>query len=436
MAKPHELLITEALALIRSGSLSPLELVESVLDRIAATEPRVGAWVHVDASAARAQARQIQEGGDFSGRLAGIPMGFKDLYDVQGMPTAAGFKPWENKIAKTDADVVANLRAQGMIPLGKTVTTQFAFSDPPESTRNPWSLDRTASGSSSGSGASVAARQVCAALGTQTTGSNLRPAAYNGIIGFKPSYGLLSRRGIEPLAWSMDHPGILARSVEDAALILDAMVKQPGGYQDAAQAPQKPRFGILKEWVALACPEIRSNVENVANTFAKAGAEVRELKIGVDLNLIKATQWTLLQVEALELHRDLFAREKEHYAPRMRAMLEVAHTMPAWAYVKAERMRARIRAAVEALFEQVDCLLSPVSPDLPPLISEQTTGDYSFLSAWSMLGLPAFSVPAGLTNAGLPLAIQLAAPRGQEAEAIRAVAWSEGVLGRLPAPPL
>lgn len=436
MAKPHELLITEALSLIRSGALSPLELVDSVLDRIAATEPRVGAWVHIDASAARAQAKQIQERRDFGARLAGIPIGFKDLYDVKGMPTAAGFKPWENKIATTDADVVANLRAQGMIPLGKTVTTQFAFSDPPMLTRNPWSLDRTASGSSSGSGASVGARQVCAALGTQTTGSNLRPAAYNGIVGFKPSYGLLSRRGVEPLAWSMDHPGILARSVEDAALILDCMVEQSGEYQNAAQAPQKPRFGLLTDWAELACPEIRNNIENVSKTFENAGAEVKPLKVGVDLDLIKATQWTLLQVEALELHRDLFAREKNHYAPRMRAMLEVAHTMPAWAYARAERLRARIRAAVDALFEQVDCLLSPVSPDLPPLISEQTTGDYSFLSAWSMLGLPAFSVPAGLTDSRLPLAIQLAAQRGREAHAIRAAAWSEGVLGRLPPPPL
>jgi Asp-tRNA(Asn)/Glu-tRNA(Gln) amidotransferase A subunit family amidase len=433
MAKPHELLITEALAAIRSGSLSPLELVDSVLDRIEATEPRIAAWVHIDASTARARAKRIQERRDFSGRLAGIPMGFKDLYDVEDMPTAAGFKPWQNRIAQTDADVVASLRAQGMVPLGKTVTTQFAFSDPPP-TRNPWSLDRTASGSSSGSGASVAARQICAALGTQTTGSNLRPAAYNGIVGFKPSYGLLSRRGIEPLAWSMDHPGILARSVEDAALILDSMVARSGSYQDAAQASQKPRFGLLTDWVEVASPEIRSNVENVAKTFVSAGAEVKELKIGVDLEVIKAAQWTLLQVEALELHRSLFAREKDHYAPRMRAMLEVAHTMPAWAHVKAERLRRRIRAAVDVLFAQVDCLLSPVSPDLPPLISEQTTGDYSFLSAWSMLGLPAFSVPSGLTDAGLPLAIQLGARRGHDEHAIRAAAWSETVLGRLPPP--
>ena len=435
MAQPHDLLITEALAAFRSGSLSPLELVDSVLERIEATEPRVAAWVHIDAPAARARARQIQERRDFAGRLAGIPMGFKDLYDVEGMPTAAGFKPWQDKVARTDADVVANLRAQGMIPLGKTVTTQFAFSDPPP-TRNPWDLDRTASGSSSGSGASVAARQVCAALGTQTTGSNLRPAAYNGIVGLKPSYGLLSRRGIDPLAWSMDHPGILARSVEDAALILDAMAARDGGYQKAAQAPQQPRFGLLTDWVGLACPEIRRNVERVAKTFACAGAAVEEVTIGIDLEVIKAAQWTLLQVEALELHRDLFAREKDHYAPRMRAMLEVAHTMPAWAYVKAERLRRRIRAAVDALFERVDCLLAPVSPDLPPRISEQTTGDYSFLAAWSMLGLPAFSIPAGLTEAGLPLAIQLAARRGHDAHAIRAAAWSEGVLGRLPPPRL
>lgn len=435
MAKPHELLVKDAVAAIRSGSLSPLELLESVLDRIEQTEPRLRAWVHIDASGAKAHARRIQDRREFGGRLPGIPMGFKDLYDVQGMPTAAGFKPWARRIASSDADVVANLRSNGMVPVGKTVTTQFAFSDPP-ATRNPWDLERTASGSSSGSGASVAARQVCAALGTQTTGSNLRPAAYSGIVGFKPSYGLLSRRGIEPLAWSMDHPGILARSVEDAALILDAMVTGAPRFQQAATEAPPLRFGLLTDWMALACPEIRTNMERVAKTFADAGAEVQELKIPLDLEMIKATQWTLLQAEALELHRDLFAREKEHYAPRMRAMIEVAHTLPAWAYLKAERLRRRIRAAVDASFDEVDCLLSPVSPDLPPLISEGTTGDFSFLSAWSLLGLPAFSVPAGLTAGGLPLAIQLAARRGHDERAIQAAAWSESVLGRLPPPPL
>jgi aspartyl-tRNA(Asn)/glutamyl-tRNA(Gln) amidotransferase subunit A len=435
MAKPHELLITEALKEIRAGSLSPLELADSMIERIEATDPLIAAWVHVDAAGARKHARQIQDRRAFDGRLAGIPMGFKDLYDVEGMPNAAGFKPWQNRIASKDADVVARLREQGMVPLGKTVTTQFAFSDPPP-TRNPWNLERTASGSSSGSGASVAARQVTAALGTQTTGSNLRPAAYNGIVGFKPSYGLLSRRGIEPLAWSMDHPGILGRSVEDVGLVLDAMMTGEPGFQKAAQSPQKPSFGLLIDWVALAGPEIRRNMERSAKVLAGAGAEVKDVKIGIDLELITAAQWTLLQVEALELHRDLFAREKEHYLPRMRAMVEVAHTMPAWAHVKAERLRRRIRAAVNALFDQVDCLLSPVSPDLPPLLSEGTTGDFAFLSAWSMLGLPAFSVPSGLTDTKLPLAIQIAARHGRDADVVRAAAWCESVLGRLPAPPL
>jgi aspartyl-tRNA(Asn)/glutamyl-tRNA(Gln) amidotransferase subunit A len=444
MAKPYELLVTDAVAAIRSGSLSPVELVESLLDRIQETEPRLRAWVQIDAAGAKAQARRIQEIRDFAGRLPGIPMGFKDLYDVKGLSTGAGFKPWEQKLAASDADAVANLRSHGTVALGKTVTTQFAFSDP-SATRNPWDLERTASGSSAGSGASVAARQVTAALGTQTTGSTLRPAAYNGIVGFKPSYGLLKRGGITPLAWSMDHPGILARSVEDAALILDAMHEaraagkngaEPGRFQKAARAPKPLRYGVLVDWVAVAGPEIRAGVEHAAKTLASAGAQVRELRIGVELETIKATQWTLLQVEALELHRSLFAAEKEHYAPRMRAMMEVAHTLPAWAYPKAERLRRRIRAAVDALFEEVDCLLSPVSPDLPPLMSEGTTGDFSFLAAWSLLGLPAFSVPAGLTAGGLPLAIQLAARHSHDERAVQAAAWSEGVLGRLPAPPL
>lgn len=443
MAEPYELLITEAVAAIRAGSLSPLELVDSLLARIEQTESRVRAWVHVDAEGARAQARMLETSRDFGGWLAGVPMGFKDLYDVRGLPTAAGFAPWARRIATDDATVVGNLRSHGMIALGKTVTTQFAFSDPPL-TRNPWDLQRTASGSSSGSGASVAARQTTAALGTQTTGSNLRPAAYNGIVGFKPSHGLLSRRGIVPLAWSMDHPGILARSVEDAALILDSMLAPrvqnpapaPGRNQHVVRSPRPPRIGLLRDFQAVALPVIRDRVEYAARQFAAAGAQVHELTLPTDLEVIKATQWTLLQCEAAELHRNLFAQQKDHYGPRMRAMVEVAQTLPAWAYLRSQRLRARIRREVDALFDRVDCLLSPVSPDLPPLISAGTTGDYSLLAPWSLLGLPAASVPAGLTNEGLPLAIQLAARQGADATALSAARWCEQLLGRIGSPPL
>lgn len=443
MAEPYELLITEAVAAMRAGSLSPLELVDSLLARIERTESRVHAWVHIDAEGARAQARAREASRDFGGWLAGVPMGFKDLYDVRDLPTAAGFAPWARRIAPDDAAVVANLRSHGMIALGKTVTTQFAFSDPPD-TRNPWDLQRTASGSSSGSGASVAARQVTAALGTQTTGSNLRPAAYNGIVGFKPSYGLLSRRGIVPLAWSMDHPGILARSVADAALILEAMLEPrvnadappPGAHQQAVRSPRPPRFGLLRDFQAVALPVIRDGVEHAARQFAAAGAQVHEFSLSTELEVIKATQWTLFQSEAAELHRGLLAQAKEHYAPRMRAMVEVAQTLPAWAYLRSQRLRARIRREVHELFDRVDCLLSPVSPDLPPLISAGTTGDYSLLAPWSLLGLPAASVPAGLTAEGLPLAIQLAARHGADATALSAASWCEQVLGRIGPPPL
>ncbi|MFM9885054.1 MAG: amidase [Burkholderiales bacterium] len=443
MSSPCELLLHEAAAQIRAGSLSPVELIDDVLARIVHTEDRLHAWVHIDAERARAAARKHQEAGTTDGVLAGIPMGFKDLYDVRGLPTAAGFAPWRDRLATDDADVVAALRSHGMIPIGKTVTTQFAFSDPPP-TRNPWDLERTASGSSSGSGAAVAARQVTAALGTQTTGSNLRPAAYNGIVGFKPSYGSLSRRGIVPLAWSMDHPGILARCVRDAAILLDCMMvpratgngMRSGVFEAAALAPRPLRFGVLTEFCATAVPEIRAAVDGAVRTLGANGATVREIVLPIDLETIKATQWTLLQCEALELHRRLYSQEKGHYLPRMRTLVEGADTLPAWAYVKAMRMRRVIRKAVDEAFADVDCLLSPVSPDLPPLITENTTGDYSLLAAWSLLGLPAASIPIGLSVARLPLALQIAASYRRDDLMVTGAAWCESLLGRLAAPPL
>lgn len=443
MAEPYQLDLSQAVADIRSKRLSALELLESCLKRIDATDERLHAWTFIDPEGARAKARLIDATGSHTGLLSGIPLGFKDLFDIEGMPTMAGFEPWRTKIAARDAEIVSQLRMHGAVILGKTVTTQFAFADPPE-TRNPWDTTRSASGSSSGTGAAVAARQVPAALGTQTTGSNLRPAAYNGVVGYKPSYGLFSTAGILPLGWSMDHPGLMARNVQDLALLVDALHKPPvasggeaaGVYSRRARRAKAPRFGILPDFVRIALPEIRENILRVAHELERAGASVVEVRIPTSLDAIKATQWTLVLSEALELHRTLFAERPSDYAPRMRAMLEVAATLPAWAYLKAQRMRYRIRQEVEALWTDVDCLLSPVAPDLPALHSEGTTGDYSLLAAWSMLGLPAMSVPTGLSNGKLPMALQLACPFMQDEAVIEAAGFCENVLGRMPPPPI
>src|SRR5213593_1942099 len=214
--------VVEAAAEIRRGAVSPVALVEACLERIRALDGNVQAWAHVDEKGALAAARERAEEAKRStvrGPLHGIPVAVKDIFHVAGLPTTAGARPFAHSRPGEDAPSVARLRAAGAIVLGKTHTTQFAYRDPAP-TRNPWNLAHTPGGSSAGSAAAVAARMAPLALGSQTVGSVLRPAAYCGVVGFKPSHGRISAAGVVPLAWSLDHVGIFARTVEDCALAL------------------------------------------------------------------------------------------------------------------------------------------------------------------------------------------------------------------------
>src|SRR6266478_5368146 len=218
-------MIHQAADEIRQGRLSPTELLDPCLAQIDRHEPRVRAWVFVDRESARAQCEQLTQElsrGQNRGPLHGIPLGIKDIYDVFDWPTAAGSRLWAQSIARRDATVVERLRQAGAVFIGKTVTTQYASFDPPP-TRNPWHPGRTPGGSSSGSAAALACGMCLGALGSQTGGSITRPASYCGVAGCKPSYGRVSASGIVPLAPSMDHPGPIARSVRDLAILLQAI---------------------------------------------------------------------------------------------------------------------------------------------------------------------------------------------------------------------
>src|SRR5829696_2361833 len=263
MTTLHDLSVAEAARRIRQRDLSPVELVDALLDRIERSQPTLKALVTVDADGARAAAKAAEAAigrGEDGGPLHGVPFAAKDIYDAAGLPTTAGYGPLANSVAKSDSFTVARLKAAGAILVGKAVTTQFASSDP-SPTVNPWRADRTPAGSSSGSGAGVAARLVPIALGTQTGGSILRPAAYNGVVGLKPTYGRVSRQGIVPLSWTLDHAGPIVRSVEDAALVLGVIAghdpRDPQSldaevhdYQAALARPlTAPRLGLLVDFL-------------------------------------------------------------------------------------------------------------------------------------------------------------------------------------------
>src|SRR5215813_3872286 len=267
----------EAQRRIRDGKITATALLEACLDRIRALDGPLRAWTHVDQDGARGVARERDaetRAGRVRGPLHGVPVGIKDIFDVAGMPTTGGARPWRHRRATEDATAVARLRAAGAIIVGKTATTEFAYRDPAP-TRNPWNLGHTPGGSSAGSGAAVAARMISLASGSQTVGSVLRPAAYNGVVGLKPTHGLVPVDGVIPLAWSLDHVGVLARSVTDAGLALGVLM---GRVFDPVAA-RAPRLAVAGELIARCEPATAAQIQVVIDRLARAGASIVEAKL-------------------------------------------------------------------------------------------------------------------------------------------------------------
>src|SRR5712691_9580057 len=442
----HELTAAQAARLIRQREVSPVELVEALLARAGEIEPRLKAWVVLDPERALASARAakqlVVEGVELPS-LHGVPFGAKDIYDSAGLATAGGFRPYADRVPTSDAEPVARLKRAGAILLGKMVTTQFAYADP-SVTRNPWADERTPGGSSSGSAAGVAARLVPIALGSQTAGSVLRPAAYNGIVGFKPTYGRISKRGVFPLAWSLDHVGLLSRSVEDCGLFLAAVSgHDPADPTSANQAlplleldaePPTPRLGLVREAVQYATPRLREHLTSIAAQFEAAGAQVVELSLGEPLDLILAVHHVIMQTEVAAAHWQLIEQYPGSHEPRLRAYVEVGRLLPGAVYLHALRLRRRIRAAMRRSMASVDALLLPTAVDVAP--TRETTGDPSLQAPFSLVGFPSLSLPSGLTEPeGLPLAIQLAAAPWQEPRLLGVGRWCEAQLPPMAAPP-
>jgi aspartyl-tRNA(Asn)/glutamyl-tRNA(Gln) amidotransferase subunit A len=439
----HELTATQAARLIRERQLSPVELVQALLDRARDVDPRVQAWARLDPEGALAASRAAEAASGDLGSLHGVPFGAKDIFDTAGLVTAAGFAPYASRIPSRDAEAIARVKSQGAVLLGKMVTTQFAYADP-SPTRNPFHDERTPGGSSSGSAAGVAARMVPFAFGSQTAGSVLRPAAYNGVVGFKPTYGRVSKRGVLPLAWSLDHVGVLARSVADCELVLSAVAGyDPSDPHSVASQPpfapaeprtSPPRLGLVREALEFAEPRLRAHVQSIARNFEQAGAQVREVSFGESVHLIVAVQQLIMQTEAAAVHWQLLEQYPGAHQPRLRALVEVGRLLPGVSYIHALRLRRRIRASIRNSLAQVDALLLPTAVDVAP--GRESTGDPSLQAPFSLVGFPSISLPTGLNPDGLPLSVQLAALPWQEASLLSTATWCEALLPRMPAPRL
>ena len=425
--------ITGTTRRLRPGETTCVDVLQSCLDRIEQREHEVRAWVLVDRDGALVQARdldaELQAGRD-RGLLHGIPIGVKDIINVQGLPTSCGMTGWEGNTDPVDAAIVARLRAAGAIILGKTVSTPFAWVDPPV-TRNPWNLDRTPGGSSSGSAAAVACGMCLAALGTQTGGSITRPSAFCGVAGMKPTFGYIDDQGIFPFAPTLDHPGFIARSVADLRLIFE-VCRRPDlpAEQDAPWvrgAVDRPRLsrphGIFD---SLASSEMRATLSSALECLGDAGAEVCVFGSTHLFEPMLRDHRIIMAAEAAAAHRELGDAKPREYPPRIAELLREGEAIPGRDYLQACARLSRYRFAMNDWLQRVDALVTPAALGAAP--DPSTTGDPVFNSPWSLLGLPTVSFTIGLSADGLPLAVQLVGGRGLDLHLLRTAEWCETVI--------
>lgn len=433
MLNPLNLTLAQASAAIAARELSPVELVDAAVERIGAREPEINAFVSVWEVAAREQAleaeRDIQHG-RYRGPLHGIPIALKDLFDVAGQPTTASSRVRDGHRAEANSAVTDALLRSGAILLGKTHLHEFAFGLTTPQTRNPRDPERTSGGSSGGSAAAVAYGGAWAAMGTDTGGSIRVPAALCGLVGFKPTYGLVSRHGTTPLAWSLDHAGPMARTVEDIDLLLQTVMgfdardpasrKSPASFDINAQSGvQGLRIGIPRNYYFdhVAAP-VTAAVRRAAAHLEQQGAVLVEVDIPLADYLIP-TQWGLMVAEAASVHAKDIRQSASLYGDDVRTLLEAGQLLPAGDYLKAQRARHLIAQRWGSLFSEIDILLAPTVPQTAARIEQETFtwedgSQESVAEAYVRLcapanvtGLPALTVPFGKDHQGLPIGVQI-----------------------------
>ena len=447
MPEPRELTIREAVKRMNAGKLTAEKLIESCLERIHAREGIIHAWVEVYEQQALAEARRCDSEmrkGRPRGPLHGIPFGVKDIIDVRGQYTRCGTPVYPANIPREDALVIARLRNAGAIFLGKTETTPFANNDP-TITRNPWNPEHTPGGSSSGSGAAVADRMCPAALGTQTGGSLLRPAAYNGIVGFKATYGEVSNEGVLPNSWSIDHVGVHCRSVADAAILWPCIrEREPRPFARMPEPPLRsrrripgapPRLGYICEFFeAETSPEVLENLASVREKFLQAGAEIVEIAFPPSFAFVGACWSIIKQAELYAYHRHLFEAYRDDYPPKLKVRLEKGAAITGHEYVEHQQHRILFQREMCERMADVDAVIMPIASTTAPR-GLASTGSSIFNQPWSVSGFPALSLPTGLDANGLPFAMQMAVQPYGEERLLNTAAWCEKILAFKVSPP-
>ena len=448
MSDLHWLTAANAAAAIAARTVSPVELTTALLDRIARLDPRLHVFIRLDAEAAMTSARAAEAeimAGRPRGPLHGVPVGIKDIIDVAGLPTTCHSKILVDHVAAADAVCVAKLRGAGAIVLGKLSTHEFAIGGPSfdlpwPPARNPWNPEHHPGGSSSGSGAGVAGGLFPLALGSDTGGSVRNPASACGIVGLKPTYGLVSRRGVFPLSFTLDHVGPLTRTVADNALLLEAIAGHDPLDPGSAAAPaghfaggirrgvQGMRIGFIRHFHETdlpANPEVAAGLEQVARSLRQEGAEIRDIALP-SLGEFGAVNRIILQSEAWAIHGPWLRERPGDYGQLARRRLLPGAFLAAGDYVQAQRRRREMIALVEAALREVDVLMCASAMDPPSRIedAEETERTYprQARTPFNVTGHPALAMMAGLSSGGLPLSVQFVGRYFDEATVFQAAA--------------
>jgi Asp-tRNA(Asn)/Glu-tRNA(Gln) amidotransferase A subunit family amidase len=420
LAHPELLSASAARAAIASGQLTSERLVRACLERIDAREGEVKAWVNLDRNAALARAKALDRSSD-TGPLHGIPIAFKDIIDTATLPTTYGSPIYAEHRPVADAACVSLTRRAGAVMMGKTVTTEFAVRHP-NKTRNPHNLAHTPGGSSSGSAAAVGDHMVPLAFGTQTAGSIIRPAAYCGTVGYKPTIGQFSYVGVKLLSRSLDTLGAMARSVDDLVLLRSALMATPAHLPERTRAP---RIGFYRTpWWDRVEPSSQALLNDVAAQLGKAGADVVEVDIGPALAPLSEANVAIMAYEGCRSLAFELEFQAEKISQVLRDIMLPAQQMLYGEYAQALNVAASAREAVQATLLDFDVLLVPSAPGEAPL-GLTNTGNPLFNKAWTTVGNPCITLPAGRGPAGLPLGIQLVGNLYADEALLASARWVE-----------
>ncbi len=426
--------LSDTIAALRDGAITALDVTNACLERIEKVDADIQAWTFLDPELARTQAKALDAAradGRAMGPLHGIPIGVKDIFDTGDMPTEDGTVLHSGRKPHHDCIAVSYLREAGAVILGKTVTTELALFSPGK-TRNPHNKERTPGGSSSGSAAAVAAGMVPLAIGSQTNGSIIRPASFCGVVGYKPTHGLISRRGVLSLSRTLDHVGVFAGSVADAAMLAELMM-----HYDAGDGDMRPQARPHLSRMAAEEPPLPPKLAFVKTpVWDQADADAQE----AFAELVEILDDSAVEVElppvfenAVEMHRTIqdaevavnFAPEyekgRDKLSPRLQQIIEHGQQVPAADYIRAVARIPLLNLALDEIFSHYDAILTPAAPGEAPV--GMATGNPVFCTAWTLLGTPAITLPLLQGSNGMPIGAQLVGLRGNDGRLLRTAQW-------------